>query len=54
MDFVCLDGISHRLNFLNDELINFGQSSWHNSILEYAVYYSQKVNQDFQEFRQSI
>ena len=37
-----------------DELINFGQSSWHNSILEYAVYYSQKVNQDFQEFRQSI
>ena len=37
-----------------DELINFGQSSWHNSILEYAVYYSQKVNQDFQEFCQSI
>lgn len=38
-----------------DELINFGQSSqWHNSVLEYAVYYSQKVNQDFQEFCQSI
>ncbi|MFM5892284.1 MAG: DUF2252 domain-containing protein, partial [Dolichospermum sp.] len=40
---------------ITDELINFGQSSqWHNSTLEYAVYYSQKVNQDFQEFCQSI
>ncbi|MFM6603256.1 MAG: DUF2252 domain-containing protein, partial [Dolichospermum sp.] len=40
---------------ITDELINFGQSSqWHNSVLEYAVYYSQKVNQDFQEFCQSI
>ncbi len=38
-----------------DELIDFGQSSeWHNSILEYANYYSRKVNQDFQEFRESI
>jgi uncharacterized protein (DUF2252 family) len=37
-----------------DELINFGQSSeWHHSILEYANHYSQKVNQDFQEFCQS-
>lgn len=38
-----------------DELIDFGQSSeWHNSILEYANYYSRKVNQDFQEFRESV
>lgn len=38
-----------------DELIDFAKSSeWHNFILEYAVNYSQKVNQDFQEFRQSI
>jgi uncharacterized protein (DUF2252 family) len=38
-----------------DELIDFGQSSeWHDYILEYAGNYAQKVNQDFEEFRQSI
>ena len=38
-----------------DQLIDFGQSSeWHDYILEYAGNYAQKVNQDFEEFRQSI
>ncbi len=38
-----------------DELIDFGQSSeWHDYILEYAGNYAEKVNQDFEEFRQSI
>ncbi|MBK1986587.1 DUF2252 domain-containing protein [Sphaerospermopsis aphanizomenoides BCCUSP55] len=37
-----------------DELIDFAQSSeWHNSIIEYARNYAEKVNQDFQEFCQS-
>ncbi|MFM6133986.1 MAG: DUF2252 family protein, partial [Sphaerospermopsis kisseleviana] len=38
-----------------DELINFGEcSEWHSSIIEYARNYSQKVSQDFQEFRQPV
>ncbi|MTJ07386.1 DUF2252 domain-containing protein [Anabaena sp. UHCC 0204] len=38
-----------------DELIDFSQSSqWHNSILEYARHYAEKVNEDFQEFCESI
>ncbi|WP_413175321.1 DUF2252 domain-containing protein [Anabaena azotica] len=37
-----------------DELIDFAKSSeWHNSIIEYSRNYSEKVNQDFEEFRQS-
>lgn len=38
-----------------DELIAFSQSAtWHDSIIEYARNYSDKVSQDFQEFCESI